>query len=745
MARSRLVPLTLGLILLAFLLALPLADALGLDRFLSMGRVECGVVLSLLLVLLIALVVTSRRLDRAGAVIRDHEERLRAMIEGEPDTIIIRAMIERAPEAIIIYDLDLGRIIEANARAERIFGQSKNELLNGGLERFYAPSQPDGLPPAESIRVYSERALGGAEVIFERVVLSGDGKVRTCEVRLASFSHHRSRQIRASITDISERKQADETLRRQSQKMAHLLAAMNIAGDGIALSDEDKRLSYVNEAMLKTMGLCDENQVIGRPLEDLEIDGMPIFDEAEIENSRAKARAQGQWSGEIGIFRPGQSTKGRLLAHFRELPSGGRVLIVTDITETRQREEEKRRMEQQLEQARKLEALGQLAAGVAHDFNNLLGAILGFAEFIADDTATDSHLHHYATRILKAGRQAKSLIGQILAFSHRRDAAPDRVDLNALVAEHLSILRAIVPPTTNVAFQDCPGAPFIAGQRSQIIQLLVNLVGNASEALRGRDGEVTILVSPAAAAPSDYPALSADRVEIWTDQDGSHHAAFGGLSQDGRYLCLSIVDTGEGMSEEVLSQIFDLFFTTKGADGGTGLGLAVVRDIVISHRGGLMVTTAPGQGSRFELFLPIADLDSMEEMEQPQMQPVAHHGSILLVDDSSHFGDMLMTALFRLGYVISVCDNPADAIGYVREDPSAWDLVITDQSMPELSGTDLIASVKALRPDLPCIICTGFPNGLTEEAARLAGADGLVIKPVDIGRFSLLVKDLIHL
>jgi CheY-like chemotaxis protein len=106
---------------------------------------------------------------------------------------------------------------------------------------------------------------------------------------------------------------------------------------------------------------------------------------------------------------------------------------------------------------------------------------------------------------------------------------------------------------------------------------------------------------------------------------------------------------------------------------------------------------------------------------------------------------MLMTALFRLGYVISVCDNPAEAIDYVKEDPTAWDLVITDQSMPELSGTDLIASIKALRPDLPCIICTGFPNGLTEEAARLAGADGLVIKPVDIGRFSLLVKDLIHL
>ena len=337
------------------------------------------------------------------------------------------------------------------------------------------------------------------------------------------------------------------------------------------------------------------------------------------------------------------------------------------------------------------------------------------------------------------------MIGQILAFSHRRDVAPDRVDLNALVEEHLSILRAIIPPTTNVAFQDSPGAPFIAGQRSQIIQLLVNLVGNASEALRGRDGEVTILVSPAAAAPSDYPALSADKVEIWTGQDGRHYAAFGSLSQDGRYLCLSVVDTGEGMSEEVLSQIFDLFFTTKGADGGTGLGLAVVRDIVISHQGGLMVTTAPGQGSRFELFLPIADLDSMGEAELPLMQPVAHHGSILLVDDSSHFGDMLMTALFRLGYVISVCDNPAEAIDYVKEDPTAWDLVITDQSMPELSGTDLIASIKALRPDLPCIICTGFPNGLTEEAARLAGADGLVIKPVDIGRFSLLVKDLIHL
>lgn len=729
MVRSRLPGLVLGGVLLALPLLISILHILWHDDVNDVIVMVMAAIFPFLLALLIVLAVTNRRLDRARAVIHDNEERL-------------RIMIERAPEAIIVYDLDLERIIEANPKAEHIFGQTKDQLLQGGLERFYLLPQPDGLSPAESIRVHCEAALKGEDVIFERVIHSGEGRTRTCDVRLVSFAH---RQVRASFTDITERKQADEMLQQQSRKMAHLFAALNIAGDGIALSDQDKRLSYVNEAMLKTLGLGDENEAIGQSIEELKLDGIPIFDAVEIEAARATARAHGQWSGELSIRRPGQSQKGVLLAHFRELPNGGRVVIVTDITETRQREDDKRRMEQQLEQARKLEALGQLAAGVAHDFNNLLGAILGFAEFIAEDTAQDSQLHHYATRILKAGRQAKSLIGQILAFSHRRDFAPDSVDLNALVMDHLSILRAIAPVTTDVVFQDCPGAPSIAGQRSQIIQLLVNLVGNASEALRGREGKVTITVCPAEAAHSDYPALSGERIEIWTDQDGLHHAAFGRLSPDERYLCLSIADEGEGMSEDVLTQIFDLFFTTKGGDGGTGLGLAVVRDIVISHQGGLTVSTAPGQGSRFELFLPIADMDSLGETELPEMLPVAHHGSILLVDDSSHFGDMLMTALFRLGYVISVCDNPADAIGYVQEDPSAWDLVITDQSMPELSGTDLIASIKAVRPDLPCIICTGFPNGLTDEAARLAGADGLVIKPVDIGRFSLLVKDLIRL
>jgi len=694
------------------------------------------VIMLALISMVAGLALLNVRLDRARTRIQDSERRL-------------REMIERAPEAILIYDFDLGWIVDANAKAESLFGVARGELLGGGPERFYIPEQPDNQPIGLSMADHSQRALAGEEVVFERTIRSGDGATRTCEVRLVRFPHRSARQIRASFIDISERKRAEMAMAWQRAKMIRVLAAMDMAGDGISVSDKDRKLQYVNQAMIKTLGVTCIGDLMGRRLDDIQVDGHPVFDAAELDAARQEAHRLGQWSGEFSILHRGRAGPGRLLAHIRVLPDGGRIAVFTDITETRRREEAQRRMERQLEQARKLEALGQLAAGVAHDFNNLLGAILGFAEFIATDTEADNPLHRYANRILKAGHQAKSLIGQILAFSHRREAALDRIDLGKLIDENMSILKAIVAPTTTLRVRGELLNPVISGQRSQIIQLLVNLVSNASEALHGRAGEVIIEIGSGDVSLPPMPPSDCEPPEsgvvTWADGEGTLHAALGTFSPEGRQVRLSVADSGDGIPTELIPHIFDPFFTTKSKVGGTGLGLAVVRDIVISHQGGLHLTTSPEHGTRFDIVLPIADAETATVADPPQMAPVAHQGSILLVDDSSHFGDMLMTALFRLGYEISVCDDPVDAIGYVEEDPSAWDLVISDQVMPRMNGIELVAAIKKLRPDLPCILCTAAPNGLTEESARQAGANGLAIKPLDIGRFSMMVKDLIPL
>ena len=570
------------------------------------------------------------------------------------------------------------------------------------------------------------------------------------QTRLTLSRRRRELEVQRQTLEVRVALRTSE-LERQSLEMGRILAALEMAGDGIAIVDSQNRLTYVNKAMIETFGVDHVDDLIGLRTEDLRVEGASVINAAELQVARDVVRRHGQWRGELSLSRAGSPRPGRLLVHLRELPGGGRVAVVTDVTEARRREEEQRRLERKLEQAGKLEALGQLTAGVAHDFNNLLGAILGFAQFIVEDTGDETSINRYASRILKAGQQAKALIAQLLSFSHQ-EAPLERVHLNTLISENLGILKAIISPSTELSFHPRADMSPLAGQASRITQLLVNLVGNASEGLNGRPGRVVIDVE---AVDSDKSALIGlfrqdggdwgddDEVRVWTDANGIHHAILGHVSRERRYVCLSVTDTGDGIAEDVAARISEPFFTTKSMAGGTGLGLAVVHDIVVSHQAGLLLRTAPGQGTRFDIVFPLSDEDEEEAAEHPSITPISHRGSILLVDDSSHFGDMLMTALFRLGYEISVCDNPVDALGYVQEDPSAWDLVITDLAMPQMSGRTLVAAVKQIRKDLPCIICTAFPNGLSEDDALAAGADGLAIKPLDLGKFSVKVKEVI--
>ena len=558
--------------------------------------------------------------------------------------------------------------------------------------------------------------------------------------------------IRAQLDQrVSER---TAELEHQQQEMANVLAALDMAGDGIVKIGPDGRIDYANHALLDTFGLPAATTLSGQRIEDIAAGGRPLLDPADMRTLRDAVTRRGQWQGDVALWRAGETAARRLLAHVRALPDGGRVAILTDVTDDRRREEEQRRLEQELKQARRLEALGQLASGVAHDFNNLLGAILGFAQFIAEDTAGDSHHHHYAQRIIKAGQQAKSLIGQIMTFSQRQDTPPEIIDLGAMVDENITILKAVSACGMALSVIRPDGPVTVAGQRNQLVQILMNLVVNGSEALHGRPGTVTIELartggdtppSPRRPVP-DAPADSAAAGPVlWTDADGWLCTALGDPLPAGACVRLTVRDDGDGMDPETLSRIFTPFFTTKGASGGSGLGLAVVHRVAATHGGTIMVATAPGRGSRFDVVFPEAagGDGAAADGEDGTVPAVRHRGSILLVDDSTHFGDMLMTALFRLGYEIAVCDDPLDAVGYVREDPDAWDLVVTDQVMMHMTGTELVATVKEIRPDLPCIICTAFPAGISEETARQAGADGFATKPLDLGKFSVMVKEIL--
>lgn len=550
-------------------------------------------------------------------------------------------------------------------------------------------------------------------------------------------------------------------LERQKQEMENILKAMDLAGDGIVKVGPDGRIRYANRTLLDTIGLTDADDLFNRRLEEVEADGRPIISPRQIADLRRAVAAVGHWQGEL-LLRGGDGRgERRLLAHVRALPDQGRVAIMTDVTDARRREDEQHRLEQELTQARRLEALGQLAGGVAHDFNNLLGAILGFAQFIAEDSAADSPQRRYAQRIIKAGQQAKSLIGQILAFSQRREAHREPLDLAAMLEENISIFRAVVAPSTELTVKPPDGPMVVAGQRNQLAQIVMNLAVNGSEACGDRGGKVTIDILRAAgeepgeepgATPHIEPLIEAPlaagpdacRPTLWEDGDGWLHAALGRLDPRRARVVLRVGDDGDGMDMKTLSSIFTPFFTTKGTAGGSGLGLALVLSATAAHGGAIRVVTAPGRGSRFEVILPECAEPAPAGRPEPSALPVAgQRGSILLVDDSTHFGDMLTTALFRLGYEISACDDPLEAMEYIQEDPGAWDLLITDHMMMHMTGVELVAEAKKIRPDLPCVVCTAFPAGVTEEMARRAGADGFAVKPLDLGKFSLLVGEVL--
>ncbi|MTJ82222.1 MAG: response regulator [Telmatospirillum sp.] len=406
----------------------------------------------------------------------------------------------------------------------------------------------------------------------------------------------------------------------------------------------------------------------------------------------------------------------------------------------RQRREE---MERQLNQAQKMEALGQLAGNVAHDFNNLLGAILGLAGFIVEDTAEDYQTRHHAARIIAAGQRGKTLIGQILSFARRSDLRRDCFSMIELVEETRDLVVVTIPTTTQVTVTGCEGASLVLGDRDQLQQVLINLCINAHDALDGQPGQVRIAVHPTVPEGQAFDRLirrgsarMAGAYEVWVDGDGTSQAVVGTCDPYMPHISLVVSDTGCGMDAGVLQNIFTPFFTTKNKSYGTGLGLSMVHGAVLSHGGAMVVKSRPGRGTSFEVILPMA----RETDRRPAASPSPAGGGVtqtggrlLLVDDDPDFGDMLLIALERRGFEVSPCADPLEALEGVRQHPGAWDAVVADQIMPHLTGLDLIREIRVLCPDMPCILCTAFAEDILDgDRLNEAGIYALLRKPVDM-------------
>jgi PAS domain S-box-containing protein len=395
--------------------------------------------------------------------------------------------------------------------------------------------------------------------------------------------------------------------------------------------------------------------------------------------------------------------------------------VSRDISERKRADKQREELEQQVRQAQKLEAIGTLAGGIAHDFNNILAAIMSYAEMLLLDLPPDSPLRKDADGIQASVQRASALVRQILAFSRKMPHRAQRIELSAVVSEALEMLRATLPTTTSLRIRLATPAPVVADP-TEMHQVVVNLCTNAWKAVRGVGGTLEISLEDAM-----LDSASVSRLH--------------GL-EPGRYVRLTVKDDGIGMPPEVLERIFDPFFTTRPEGEGTGLGLAVVHGIVKRNGGAITVTSVVGRGSTFAVYLPQAE----GELEAPNaVEDTAVPGTerLLYVDDERDLTETMQRKLSRLGYRVSTSNSSPVAYGTLREAPDAYDLVITDLTMPVLRGDQLARLVRGLRSDLPIVIFTGSQQDVDGGWVERLGRAALLAKPVSLPVLTRLIRRLI--
>jgi PAS domain S-box-containing protein len=617
-------------------------------------------------------------------------------------------------------------IAEGPAEAVEFQGMSLN-ISTGGMRieagrfllagakldvRFRLPGQQEELSIVAQV-VWSVRGAGGLfQSGLQFIVLRERARVRIGEY-IATALSDRAGSVAASaapaaLEGLEERQDWERELRvSEGRKMAILDTSSN----AIVTADARGVILEFNTAAELLFGR-QRSLVLGRSVQELLVpprlreqlheryhrliaDRERLFETLQFR--AAALRGTGEEFPVEVVLRP-MMVKGHLLF----------TAFMQDLSPLQQAEEERLRLEEQLRQAHKLEAIGTLASGIAHEFNNVLCSIVGYGEMTLSELPSDTIAHANLRQILLAADRAKHIVRQILAFS-RRDAVRCRhVRIDAVVNEALELVVKTFPASIEVRREISADAGKVLADPTQLQQIVINLCANALHAMRAGGGTLSI---------------SLDTVVV-DEQLSSAHVG----PPSGAYALLTVKDTGHGMEPEVLARIFDPFFTTKASGEGTGLGLAVVHGIVQRIGGSIFAESACGKGTTFRVYLPLSDgADERAPLERARRPGGAER--ILFVDNEATITVIARKILESFGYQVTTLTAGADALALVRAEPGAFDLLITDQDMPGISGMELIGEIRALRPALPVILCTGLAEFADAQKAAELRVDAIVLKP----------------
>jgi len=463
---------------------------------------------------------------------------------------------------------------------------------------------------------------------------------------------------------------------------------------------KDYRFLLVNPAF-ESMTAHKREDLIGKTV--LEI--LPDIESYWLDMYRKVALSEGPIQ-----FENYAKTLNRYLEVCAYCPTPGQVAcIFRDISRRKIAESEQKDLENQLRQSHKMEALGTLSGGVAHDFNNMLMPIMGYTEMLIDDHEENPETKSSLNEILKAASRAKKLAEQILTFSRRSKMQFLAIDVVKIIEETIPLLRASIPTSIELR-QDIENINYqIMGDATQFQQIILNLCTNAFHAMDKDNGWISISLH----------AKQINELSLW---NGENLPA-------GRYLRLSIADNGHGIDSETQERIFDPYFTTKEKGKGTGLGLSMVLGIVNRFNGGILLQSTPSEGTRFDIFLPLVDLAEMAQTANNNTPIETGAERILLVDDEDAILDIEKKLLLRLGYAVTASNSSLDALALFEKSPDDFDLVVSDLTMPKMSGDQLADAIKEIRPDVPVIICTGYSQEKT-DMLKNSTINATLTKPV---------------
>ena len=384
--------------------------------------------------------------------------------------------------------------------------------------------------------------------------------------------------------------------------------------------------------------------------------------------------------------------------------------------------EKNRKLESQLRQSQKMEAIGTLAGGIAHDFNNILFPIFGYTQMLLEDAPEQGTLRHGLTQIMAGAERARELVRQILTVSRRQEQSTRPLQPHLIIKEALNLARSSLPSTIKINQDIDPKSGMIMADPTQLHQIVMNLITNAFQAMADTGGELSIILKAVELKQSELKPVEMNPTAMIP----------------GPYICLTVKDTGPGIEKDIQERIFDPYFTTKEKGRGTGLGLSIVNGIVQSHGGRIQVFCPPGLGTEFKIFLP-----AIEKKNAPPIktQSTLERGKekILLVDDQEMIIGVVKQMIAHLGYKVTACNSSTDALELFSANPQGFDMVMTDLTMPGMTGATMAVKMLDIREDIPIILCTGFSDSMSREKAKSLGIRELLLKPISM---DLLAKTL---